>query len=132
MRLGLFQGYSGPKFSLDMDMVLAAENLGFDSVWTSEAYGSDAVTPAAWILARTTRITVGTGIMQISARSPSMTAMTALTMAAISDELGVTHMTVYRWQKGMRKAENSRSVLHMLDTLMKRRKVPKRRRVGVQ
>ena len=52
------------------------------------------------------------------------------TMAAISDELGVTHMTVYRWQKGMRKAENSRSVLHMLDTLMKRRKVPKRRRVG--
>ena len=54
------------------------------------------------------------------------------TMAAISDELGVTHMTVYRWQKGMRKAENSRSVLHMLDTLMKRRKVPKRRRVGMQ
>ena len=53
-------------------------------------------------------------------------------MAAISDELGVTHMTVYRWQKGMRKAENSRSVLHMLDTLMKRRKVPKKRRVGVR
>ena len=54
------------------------------------------------------------------------------TMAAISDELGVTHMTVYRWQKGMRKAENSRSVLHMLDTLMERRKVPKRRRVGAR
>ena len=54
------------------------------------------------------------------------------TMAAISDELGVTHMTVYRWQKGMRKAENSRSVLHMLDTLMKRRTVPKRRRVGAR
>ena len=54
------------------------------------------------------------------------------TMAAISDELGVTHMTVYRWQKGMRNAENSRSVLHMLDTLMKRSKVPKRRRVGAR
>ena len=54
------------------------------------------------------------------------------TMAAISDELGVTHMTVYRWQKGMRKAENSRSVLHMLDTLMERRKVPKRGLVGAR
>ena len=54
------------------------------------------------------------------------------TMAAISDELGVTHMTVYRWQKGMRNAENALSVLHMLDTLMKRRTVPKRRRVGLQ
>ena len=54
------------------------------------------------------------------------------TMAAISDELGVSYMTVYRWQKGMRKAENSRSVLHMLDTLMERRKVPKRRRVGAR
>ena len=54
------------------------------------------------------------------------------TMAAISDELGVSYMTVYRWQKGMRKAENALSVLHMLDTLMKRRKVPKRRRVGVR
>jgi F420-dependent oxidoreductase-like protein len=84
MRLGLFQGYSGPKFSLDMDMVLAAENLGFDSVWTSEAYGSDAVTPAAWILARTTRITVGTGIMQMPARTPACAAMTALTLQALS------------------------------------------------
>jgi len=84
MRLGLFQGYSGPKFSLDMDMVLAAENLGFDSVWTSEAYGSDAVTPAAWILARTTRITVGTGIIQMPARTPACAAMTALTLQALS------------------------------------------------
>ena len=54
------------------------------------------------------------------------------TMAAIADELDVSHMAVFRWQKGMRKAENSRSVLHMLDTLMKRRKVPKRRRVGAR
>ena len=43
-------------------------------------------------------------------------------MAAISDELGVTHMTVYRWQKGMRKAENCLSVLHMLDNLMIKKK----------
>ncbi|MFP6777602.1 MAG: LLM class F420-dependent oxidoreductase, partial [Alphaproteobacteria bacterium] len=50
MRLGLFQGYSGKNFSINMDTVLEAERLGFDSVWSSEAYGSDAVTPAAWIL----------------------------------------------------------------------------------
>lgn len=84
MRLGLFQGYSGPKFSVDIDAVLEAERLGFDSVWTSEAYGSDAVTPAAWILARTTRINVGTGIIQMPARTPACAAMTALTLQALS------------------------------------------------
>jgi len=52
------------------------------------------------------------------------------TMAAIADELEVSHMTVFRWQKGMRKADNSRSVLHMLDTLMKRKRIPKQRRRG--
>ena len=52
------------------------------------------------------------------------------TMRAIADELAVSHMTVYRWQKGMRKADNSRSVLHMLDTLMKRKRIPKQRRRG--
>jgi hypothetical protein len=62
--------------SLPIDRVLEAERLGFDSVWTSEAYGSDAVTPAAWVLARTTRIKVGTAIMQMPARTPAMTAMT--------------------------------------------------------
>ena len=52
------------------------------------------------------------------------------TMSAIADELAVSHMTVYRWQKGMRKAENSRSVLYMLDTLLKRKRIPKRKRRG--
>ena len=52
------------------------------------------------------------------------------TMAAIADELHVSHMTVYRWQKGMRKAENSRSVLCMLGTLLKRKRIPKQRRRG--
>ena len=84
MRLGLFQGYSGSKFSIDMDAVLEAEKLGFDSVWSSEAYGSDAVTPAAWILARTSRIHVGTGIIQMPARTPACAAMTALTLQALS------------------------------------------------
>jgi F420-dependent oxidoreductase-like protein len=61
-----------------------AERLGVDAAWSAEAWGQDAVAPLAFIAARTTRILLGTGIMQISARTPSMTAMTALTMAALS------------------------------------------------
>src|SRR5499426_2058188 len=76
--------YSGSKVSIDIDRVLEAERLGYGSVWTAEAYGSDAVTPAAWIAARTERIHVGTSIMQIPARTPAMTAMTAMTLDALS------------------------------------------------
>ena len=52
------------------------------------------------------------------------------TMRAIADELAVSHMTVYRWQKGIRKAENSRSVLYMLGTLVKKKRIPKQKRRG--
>src|SRR5271166_2498131 len=68
MKLGFVLGYSGADMTLPIEQVLEAERLGFDSVWSSEAYGSDAVTPAAWVLARTTRIKVGTAIMQMPAR----------------------------------------------------------------
>ena len=61
-----------------------AERLGFHSVWTSEAYGSDAVTPLAWIGATTERILLGTGIMQMPARSPAATATTVLTLDHLS------------------------------------------------
>ena len=84
MRLGLFTGYSGPKFSIDMDMVLEAERLGFDSVWTSEAYGSDAITPLAYLAAVTKQIKLGTAIMQLSARTPANCAMTAATLDALA------------------------------------------------
>src|SRR3974390_709288 len=84
MKLGIVLGYSGADMTLSVDRVLEAEALGFDSVWSSEAYGSDAVTPAAWVLARTTRIKVGTAIMQMPARTPAMTAMTAMTLDALS------------------------------------------------
>jgi F420-dependent oxidoreductase-like protein len=84
MRLALNLNYSGAAMSLDMARILEAEGLGYDSVWTAEAYGSDAVVPAAWIAARTERIHVGTGIMQIPARTPAMTAMTAMTFDALS------------------------------------------------
>lgn len=84
MKLGLLCGYSGASMALDMERILEAERLGFDSVWTSEAYGSDAVSPAAWILARTSRIRVGTAIVQMPARTPAMTAMTAMTLDGLS------------------------------------------------
>ena len=56
MKLGLLLGYSGADMDDPMQKVLEAERLGFDSVWTSEAWGSDAITPAAWVLAKTSKI----------------------------------------------------------------------------
>jgi F420-dependent oxidoreductase-like protein len=84
MRLGFMAGYSPAQVELPIDLIVEAERLGFDSVWTSEAYGSDAVSTAAWALARTTRIKVGTAIMQMPARTPTMAAMTAMTLGALS------------------------------------------------
>jgi len=73
-------------FHDQVDYVVEAEKLGVDTVWTAEAWGQDAISPLAYLAAKTSKIRLGTGIMQISARAPSMTAMTALTMAAISDD----------------------------------------------
>lgn len=73
-------------FADDVEFVVEAERLGVDAVWSAEAWGHDAIAPLAFLAARTSRIRLGTGIMQISARTPSMTAMTALTMAAISGD----------------------------------------------
>ncbi len=84
MKLGLVVGYSGAHVKLPMDLVHTAEAAGFDSVWSAEAWGSDAVTPVAWILAQTTRIKAGTAIMQMAARTPAMTAMTAMTLDHLS------------------------------------------------
>ena len=85
MRFGLNIGYSGSRMRLNMDLVKEADRAGFHSIWTAEAYGSDAVTPAAWMLAQTEKICVGTGIMQIPARTPAMTAMTATTLDQLSN-----------------------------------------------
>src|SRR5256886_17452022 len=83
MRLALGRGYSGAPLTRDVDRVLEAERLGYDSVWTAESYGSDAGTTIAWIAARTTRIHVGTAVMQIGARTPAASAMTAMTPDAL-------------------------------------------------
>jgi F420-dependent oxidoreductase-like protein len=84
MRLGLMLGYWMPDPWDPTDLVLEAERLGYDSVWTAEAYGSDVFSPLCWIGARTTRIKLGTAIMQISARTPACAAMTAATIDHLS------------------------------------------------
>jgi F420-dependent oxidoreductase-like protein len=84
MKLGIGIGYSGGRLELPLDRVLEAERLGYDSLWTAEAYGSDAVTPLAYLAAKTTRIRLGTGIMQLAGRTPAMCAMTMSTLDALS------------------------------------------------
>ncbi len=80
MRLGLNFGYWGPGAADSVAIAQEAERLGYDSLWTAEAYGSDAVTPLVWLAAQTKTIKVGTAIMQMPARTPAMTAMTAMTI----------------------------------------------------
>lgn len=84
MRLGLNLSYSGPRLELDLALVREADRLGYHSAWTAEAYGSDAVTTATWVAAHTERIDVGTAIMQIPARTPTLTATTAATLDQLS------------------------------------------------
>ena len=67
-----------------MELIREADRLGYYAVWTAEAYGSDAVSPLAWIGAQTERIHLGTAILQMAARSPAMTAMTAMTLDQLS------------------------------------------------
>jgi len=84
MKLGFLLGYSGKKIHIPIDLIQQAESMGFDSVWTAEAYGNDAVSTAAWILAQTKRIKVGTAIMQMPARTPAMCAMTSMSLHQLS------------------------------------------------
>ncbi|MEH6569645.1 MAG: LLM class F420-dependent oxidoreductase [Halioglobus sp.] len=84
MKLGLLLGYSGKHINIPMDLIKHAESLGYDSAWTAEAYGNDAVTTATWVLAQTEKIRVGTAIMQMPARTPAMTAMTSMSLSQMS------------------------------------------------
>lgn len=84
MRLGLMIGYSGARLDLPLATIQEADRLGYYAVWTAEAYGSDSVTPLAWIGALTSKIHLGTAIMQMPARTPAMTAMTAITLDQLS------------------------------------------------
>ena len=84
MKLGLSIGYSRAQLDIPVALVQRAEELGYDSVWTAEAYGSDAVTPLAYLAALTKRIKLGTGIMQLAARTPANAAMSAATVDAMA------------------------------------------------
>ena len=86
MRLGLFAGYWGLGISGEQQLEMAreADRLGYDSIWAAEAYGSDAATVLAWLATNTERAKVASGIFQMPARTPAMTAMTAATLDNIS------------------------------------------------
>jgi F420-dependent oxidoreductase-like protein len=84
MKLALAIGYSGANMDLPVKRVQRAEELGYHSVWTAEAYGSDAMSPLAYLAAVTKRIKLGTGIIQLAARTPANAAMTAGTIAAMA------------------------------------------------
>src|SRR5215210_2257814 len=86
VRLGLVAGYwsAGPPAGID-DSIAEAERLGFESLWTAEAYGSDCLTPLAWWGAKTSRLKLGTAIAQVSARTPAAMAMAAITLDHLSD-----------------------------------------------
>ena len=85
MRLGYHLGYwsAGPPTGT-AEAVALCERLGFDSIWTAEAYGSDCLTPLAWWGAATSRVRLGTDVMQLSARTPTATAMAAMTLDHLS------------------------------------------------
>ena len=128
MRLGLMLGYwtAGPEDPIEL--VLEAERLGYDSVWTAEAYGSDAISPLCWIGARTTKIKLGTSVAQISARSPACMAMTAMTVDHLSHGrlllgLGVSGPQVVEGWYGQpfpRPLERTREYVHLLRTMLRR------------
>ena len=84
MKLGLSLGYSGAELNIPLERVQLAERLGYDSVWTAEAYGSDAITPLAYIAAHTDRIRLGTGVIQLAGRTPANAAMAFATLDALA------------------------------------------------
>lgn len=84
MKLGFELGYSGAQITLPLDLIRRADELGFDSVWTAESYGSDVFSPLAYIAATTSRIRLCTGIAQLAARTPANCAMTAQTIDALA------------------------------------------------
>lgn len=84
MRLGLMLGYAGRRIELPLELVKEADELGVYAIWTAEAYGSDAITPLAWLGAQTEQIKLGTAIMQMPGRTPANAAMTAMTLNQLS------------------------------------------------
>jgi hypothetical protein len=111
MRIGYATGYwkQGPPAGA-LKAIRTAERLGYESVWTAEAYGSDAFTPLAWWGSQTKRVRLGTGIAQISARTPAATAMAALTISLVAAQYwGSAHPDPRWWRAGTVSRTRSRS-----------------------
>src|SRR5690606_27964946 len=130
MRLGIMAGYSGARIQLPMDVIQEADRLGVYAVWTAEAYGSDAVTPLAWIGALTQNIRLGTAILQMPARTPANTAMTAMTLDQLSGGrmllgLGMSGPQVVEGWHGQpygRPLATTREYVHIVREIFKRAK----------
>ncbi|HYC01155.1 MAG TPA: LLM class F420-dependent oxidoreductase [Candidatus Limnocylindrales bacterium] len=129
MKLGLMIGYwQGGAPGDFVTLAREAENLGYESVWTAEAYGSDAFTPLAWIGANTSRIKLGTAVAQISARTPACVAMTATTLDYMSGGrlilgIGVSGPQVVEGWYGMPFAKpftRTREFIEIVRTMIKR------------
>lgn len=86
MKLGIAIDWAAKKMTVPLEKILLAERLGFDSVWSAEAYGSDAITPLAYIAALTKRIRLATSVTQVSARTPAATAMAFNTLDQLAGE----------------------------------------------
>ena len=84
MRLGLMIGYAAGKIELPLELVQEADRSGVYAIWAAEAYGSDAITPLAWLGALTRNVKLGTAIMQMPGRTPANAAMTAMTLNQLS------------------------------------------------
>lgn len=133
LRLGLNLGYVTTAVELADNLALAqaAETLGYDSVWAAEAYGSDAVTVLAAVAARTHRIGIGSAVLQIPARTPAMTAMTAATLDALSQGrfrlgLGVSGPQVSEGWHGVRFADplgRTREYIDLVRLALRRRRL---------
>jgi F420-dependent oxidoreductase-like protein len=85
MRLGFNLLTIGKRLKIDIEAVKRAESMGYDSAWSAEAWGSDAITPLAYVAGHTTKLKLGTSIIQIPARTPAMTAMTAMSLDQLSN-----------------------------------------------
>src|SRR5919197_5747260 len=133
MRLGVAIGYWGMGNDAARQLVIAreAERLGYDSVWTAEAYGSDAATVLGWLAGQTSTIGLGAAVLQIPARSPAMTAMTAATLDRLSGGrfrlgLGLSGPQVAEGCHGQRYAlplERTRDYLAVVRMVLARKRV---------
>ena len=122
MKLAINFATSNEDWELAVDYVIEAERLGIDMAWTVETWGYDAATPLAYLAAKTTRMQLGTGIMQIGTRTPAMTAMTAMALASLSGDrfmlgLGVSGPQVMEGWHGVRFARPLQRMRENIDII---------------